>query len=117
MGGDSFSSGAFNDPKHVVSGPGLERTIYSSSIGAAAGIFYGGCAAAWFPDPVESVASSAVHLAAQASVPSDKPYYDPRCGFLSLPGPSPLQSALWKLPGMKRRMCGTLLQLEWWGVQ
>mmetsp|Transcript_7910 Transcript_7910/g.11951 ORF Transcript_7910/g.11951 Transcript_7910/m.11951 type:complete len:189 (+) Transcript_7910:42-608(+) len=55
MGGDSFSSGAFNDPKHVVSGSGLERTIYSSSIGAAAGIFYGGCAAAWFPDPVESV--------------------------------------------------------------
>ena len=66
---------------------------------------------------LRALASSAVHLAAQASVPSDKPYYDPRCGFLSLPGPSPLQSALWKLPGMKRRMCGTLLQLEWWGVQ
>ncbi len=30
MGGDSFSSGTFNDPKHVVSGSGLERTIYSS---------------------------------------------------------------------------------------
>ncbi|EED95984.1 predicted protein [Thalassiosira pseudonana CCMP1335] len=54
MGGghDDFSSGAFNDPKHRVSGPGLTRTMYSTGIGAAAGTFYGACVAAWYPDPV-----------------------------------------------------------------
>jgi hypothetical protein len=28
--------------------------IQQQSIGAAAGVFYGGCAAAWFPDPIET---------------------------------------------------------------
>ncbi len=28
-GGDKFSSGTFDDPKHIVDGPGLTRTLYS----------------------------------------------------------------------------------------
>ena len=30
MGGDVYRSGQFDDPKHVVSGPGLIRTMYSA---------------------------------------------------------------------------------------
>mmetsp|Transcript_8024 Transcript_8024/g.14060 ORF Transcript_8024/g.14060 Transcript_8024/m.14060 type:complete len:189 (-) Transcript_8024:187-753(-) len=54
MGGDNFSTGAFGDPKHIISGPGLTRTLYSTGIGAAAGTFYGTCLAAWYPDPIQT---------------------------------------------------------------
>eukprot|EP00585_Thalassiosira_rotula_P006165 CAMPEP_0196143284 /NCGR_PEP_ID=MMETSP0910-20130528/13048_1 /TAXON_ID=49265 /ORGANISM="Thalassiosira rotula, Strain GSO102" /LENGTH=188 /DNA_ID=CAMNT_0041404721 /DNA_START=78 /DNA_END=644 /DNA_ORIENTATION=- len=54
MGNDKFSTGAFGDPKEKISGPGLERTIYSAGTGALAGTFYGACVAAWYPDPVQS---------------------------------------------------------------
>jgi len=47
-------STAVNDPKQKISGPGLERTLYSAGTGALAGTFYGACVAAWFPDPIES---------------------------------------------------------------
>ena len=54
-GGDIYSTGVFDDPKHKVSGPGLERTLYSAGTGAFAGTFFGACKAAWYPDPIESV--------------------------------------------------------------
>mmetsp|Transcript_18014 Transcript_18014/g.38875 ORF Transcript_18014/g.38875 Transcript_18014/m.38875 type:complete len:189 (+) Transcript_18014:146-712(+) len=54
MGGDKFSTGAFNDPKERVSGPGLIRTMYSAGVGAFAGTFYGACVTAWYPDPVQT---------------------------------------------------------------
>ncbi|KAL3778487.1 hypothetical protein ACHAW5_003645 [Stephanodiscus triporus] len=54
MGGDIFSSGAFDDPKHKVEGPGLTRTMHSAATGAFVGTFYGTCVAAWYPDPIES---------------------------------------------------------------
>ncbi|KAL7517398.1 hypothetical protein ACHAWX_002325 [Stephanocyclus meneghinianus] len=56
MGGgdDDLSLGTFNDPKHVVHGPGLTRTMYSAVTGAFLGTFYGACLAAWYPDPVST---------------------------------------------------------------
>jgi len=30
MGGDEFSNGTFDDPKHKVNGPGVTRTMYSA---------------------------------------------------------------------------------------
>ena len=79
MGGDRYSAGLFDDPKHDVHGPGITRTMYSAvsqgclptlrslksmnflniisikqGIGAMAGTFYGTCAAAWYPDSISS---------------------------------------------------------------
>eukprot|EP00956_Cyclotella_meneghiniana_P032926 scaffold92183_cov77-Cyclotella_meneghiniana.AAC.2 len=42
--------GPVGDPKHVVSGPGYVRTMYSAGTGLVMGTFYGACQAAWFPD-------------------------------------------------------------------
>jgi hypothetical protein len=58
-------------------------------------------------------ANLVVCLVVLASVPSDKPFFGPQCGFPSLPGPSLLRNAPWKLPGMRQRMLGIVLLLEW----
>ncbi|KAL7548330.1 hypothetical protein ACHAWF_011616 [Thalassiosira exigua] len=51
-GGDIYSDGVFNDPKHKISGPGLTRFVHSAGVGACAGTFYGACVASWYPDPI-----------------------------------------------------------------
>mmetsp|Transcript_13645 Transcript_13645/g.26070 ORF Transcript_13645/g.26070 Transcript_13645/m.26070 type:complete len:180 (-) Transcript_13645:212-751(-) len=48
------------DPKHRVSGPGFDRTLYSVAVGAGVGTFFGACNAAWYPDPISTATSSSL---------------------------------------------------------